>query len=392
MATPTTSLSTEEQQERVWNDLLAHNECPEEATASLSQASQGSLRKWPSYDHVIQDMADADYDHTLTCPFDVVKNQDGTSGCSKTISPHGAVCCAKLELFPLPDNYEGTPYTGLLQPGTISEHCILRLSSAMRPPNMEITSSWARPLLYACGEKLRNAKIFPVAALKVFRQDVRSGNLLFGGSKIGQRETDYFAHCMATSMTERMPRLVKPFVKKFWRYSDHPLSLGTSDFCTNQSDGSVTETEVNFPFAVILRPCTHRNSATASTPASSKDAFADSFDAFLDDTLMTPVGTCLFDVFACPDPLDVPDPSKLQRIGRITTTSKMIQSAPNDGLFFRHQKKEEDYDLRPLWRNALKAQVSLDAGKVKGTIGQLAGWKIFEEHINKETYENFEVE
>jgi hypothetical protein len=335
-------------------------------------------------------MSAADYNHTLSCPFDVVKSQAETSGCSKTICPHGAVCRAKLELFPLPDNYEGTPYTGLLQPGTVSEHCILRLSSAMRPPNMEITSSWARPLLYACGEKLRNAKIFPVAALKVFRQDVRSGNLLFGGSKIGQREADYFAHCMATSMTERMPRLVKPFVKKFWRYSDHPLSLGTSDFCTNQSDGSVTETEVNFPFAVILRPCTHRNSATASTPASSKDAFADSFDAFLDDTLMTPVGTCLFDVFACPDPLDVPDPSKLQRIGRITTTSKMIQSAPNDGLFFRHQKKEEDYDLRPSWREALKAQASLDGGKVKGTIGQLAGWKLFEEHINQETYENFE--
>jgi hypothetical protein len=401
MASPTMSLSTEEQQQRVWNDLLAHN-CPEEADANLSQATQESLRQWPTYDHVISEMSAADYNHTLTCPFDVVKSQAETSGCSKTICPHGAVCRAKLELFPLPDNYEGTPYTGLLQPGTVSEHCILRLSSAMRPPNMEITSSWARPLLYACGEKLRNAKIFPVAALKVFRQDVRSGNLLFGGSKIGQREADYFAHCMATSMTERMPRLVKPFVKKFWRYSDHPLSLGTSDFCTNQScDGSVPETEVNFPFAVILRPCTHRNSTatstasaeptrTSSSNSSSNDAFADSFDAFLDDALTTPAGTVLFDVFACPDPLNVPDPSKLQRIGRITTTSKMMQSAPNDGLFFRHQKKEEDYDLRPSWREALKAQVSLDAGKVKGTIGQLAGWKLFEEHINQETYENFE--
>jgi hypothetical protein len=158
------------------------------------------------------------------------------------------------------------------------------------------------------------------------------------------------------------------------------------------------ETEVSFPFAVILRPCTDRNNATTSTEStpttsnssSKNDAFADSFDAFLDDALTTPAGTVLFDVFACPDPLNVPDPSKLQRIGRITTTSKMIQSAPNDGLFFRHQKKEEDYDLRPLWREALKAQVSLDAGKVKGTIGQLAGWKLFEEHINQETYENFE--
>jgi hypothetical protein len=406
MATTATSLSTEEQQQRVWNELLAHNNYPEETTAS-PQASEG--RQWPTYDHLIADMADADYHHTLTCPYDVVKNQEETCGRSKTISPHGAVCRAKLELFPLPDNYAGSPYTGLLQPGTNSEHCILRLSSAMRPPNLEITSSWARTLLYASGEKLRNAKLFPTAALKVFRQDVQSGNLLFGGSKIGQREADYFAHCQASSMTERMPRLVKPFVKKFWRYSDHPLSLGTSEFCTHRNDGSATETEgdfqteVNFPFAVILRPCKNRNSTasstastTTTTPVSSSnstttDAFADSFDAFLDDVLSTPAGTVLFDVFACPDPFAVPDPSKLQRIGRITTTSEMIQSAPDDGLFFRHQKKEEDYDLRPSWREALKAQVSMDAGKVKGTIGQLAGWKLFEEHINKETYENFEM-
>ena len=51
-----------------------------------------------------------------------------------------------------------------------------------------------------------------------------SGNLLFGGSKVGQRESDYFSHCQCTSMTERMPRLIKPFVKKFWEYSDYPVS------------------------------------------------------------------------------------------------------------------------------------------------------------------------
>jgi len=416
--TMTASLPTAEQQQKVWSELLAHNNYPpqENAADSLNEAAAASSehpssssssqqREWPTYDHVMGDMADANYDHTLTCPFDIVKNLSATSGCSKTICSHGAVCCAKLELFARPaddddNNNRNAGYTGLLKAGTSAEHCILRLSSAMKPPNLEITSTWARALLYATGEKLRNAKLFPTAALKVFRsQGIRSGNLLFGGSKIGQREADYFAHCMCTTMTEQMPRGVKPFVRKFWRYSDYPLSLGTSDFCTHTVQGSQAET-VEFPFALILRPYANNQAATASsTAAGDTDTantgggggdFADSFDIFLDNVLSTPVGTVLFDVFACPDPNIVPYASKLQRIGRITTTSRMIQSAPDDGLFFRHQKKEEDYDLRPSWRQALKAQVTIDQGKTKGTIGRLAGWKLFEEHINQDTFDDFE--
>lgn len=425
MAT-TFSVSPQEQQKHVWHELLNHNNYSSESeaeqessddtaaatstaaasTSDDSQLQQKSLREWPSYDHVMGDMADADYNHTLTCPFDVVKNQAETSGCSKTICAHGAVCCAKLELFSLPDNYAGTIYTGLLEPASTSEHCILRLSSAMKPPNLEMKSTWARALLYATGEKLRNAKLFPTAALKVFRdKGVRSGNLLFGGSKIGQREADYFAHCMCTSMTEQMPRGVKPFVRKFWKYSDYPLSLGTSDFCTHKADGTTgtsssanttTTDQPEFPFALILRPrvatAVTAASPDANTPEPPDAALVDSFDAFLDGVLSTPVGTVLFDVFACPDPFAVPDPSKLQRIGRVTTTSKMIQSAPSDGLFFRHQKKEEDYALKPGWRQALKTQVTIDQGNTKGTIGRLAGWKLFEQHIKEESYEDFERE
>jgi len=104
-----------------------------------------------------------------------------------------------------------------------------------------------------------------------------------------------------------------------------------------------------------------------------------------------PVETQLFDVYTCPTPQDVADPSRLQRIGRIVTTSTFISSSPDDGLFFKHQAKEEDYALRPEWPKALQEPVtSLDGGKVKGTVGTLAGWKLFQQQIAKKKYVDFE--
>lgn len=265
----------------------------------------------------------------------------------------------------------------------------------MKPPSLGVQSKWGRAVLYATGEKIRRARLFPCAALKVFRRGAPSGNLLFGGSKVGQREHDFFAHCLCTSMTEQMPRAVKPFVRKFWTYSDYPLSLGVSDFCRPSSQGDDTvnaDADLSFPFAIILRPRmdgTHHGPSNDAT-GTNNGTFEDSFDEFLDRALHIPAGTVLYDVFACPEPQDVPDSSKLQRIGRISTTSAMIKSSAHDGLFFRHQRKEEDYALRPAWRDALKAQVTINQGQTTGTIGTLVGWKLFEQHIGDETYVDFE--
>lgn len=294
-------------------------------------------------------MAAADYTHTLTCPFDLLKHNDApsssssatttTPAASKSLCPHGVVCRVRMELFDFPEqsaDASNKAYTGLLSPGTTNEHCLLRLSSAMKPPNEAIRGGFARSLLYATGHKLRNAKLFPCAALKVFRDGRPSGNLLFGGSKLGQREVDYFAHCQSTSMTERMPRAIKPFVRKFWSYSAYPLSLGVSEFCSYNAAGEETSAEaLNFPFAVIIKPCISMAELAGSGDDDSADnAVQDAesaFDNFLDHVLKVPENTVLFEIFACADPHDVPDPSKLQRIGRLVTTSAMIPSVPNDG-------------------------------------------------------------
>ena len=113
------------------------------------------------------------------------------------------------------------------------------------------------------------------------------------------------------------------------------------------------------------------------------------FDKFLDDLEKIEPGTVLFDIYACPEPKDVPDPARLERIGRVVTVSALIPSPPNDNLFFRHQRKEADFALRPDWLSQTKMKCSV--GKEKGSIKKLAGWELFEANIGAGKYADFEA-
>jgi len=79
-------------------------------------------------------------------------------------------------------------------------------------------------------------------------------------------------------MTERMPYAIKPFVRKFWEYSDYPLSLGVSDFCQPIHNNEQEDEELNFPFAVILKPCIR------STPCEGDDDGENSGDEDEDES------------------------------------------------------------------------------------------------------------
>ena len=184
-------------------------------------------------------------------------------------------------------------------------------------------------------------------------------------------------------MTERVSRVIKPLIRKFWEYSDYPLSLGVSDFCSHTQDGrKVPVEQVEFPFALILMPVTKLD-INETEPGRT-------FHSYMKDLHSIPSGTHLYDLYACPNPESVSDASKLQRIGRVTTTSEMIPSRRDDGLFFRHQMKEEDYELRPHWKTAVQASCSPDGGKTIGTVAKLAGWELFESQIAKGTYLDLE--
>lgn len=417
---PSLSLSPHEKQNIIWNALLQQAQKAENADTTAT--STPTARHWPTYSTVWAEVANASYHEILTCPDDwhpgysrhptsindETADQTTFQQRRKTLCPHGVIGCVQMELFPFPSNQADdelhAPYTGLLTPGRTIETCILRLSSAIKPPQADLNNLWWGPIfLHAfAGPKLRHAKLFPTAALKVFRSlNQPSGNLLLGGCKVGQSEEDFFAHCLCNHMTERMPRTVQSLVQPFYRYSSCPLSLGLSDFCTDDptmfkktsaADSIETKGQINFPFALIFYPrysiassrsmtAPHQHSETASTPKS--------FDSFVEDLLAIPVGTVLYDMYACPDPKSVTDPTKLQRIGRIVTTSQMIRSTPDDGIFFRHQRKEDDYELRPDWQEqAIHTTVML--GKFRGTAASLAGWELFEAHIASGTYVDFE--
>ena len=146
----------------------------------------------------MDDIANADYTQVLECPHDITSksrndhpNQTGSNNLDgdkteKKFCAHGVVVCAKFELFSREHEKEDDvqDYTGLLRPGQSSDNCIIRLSTAMKPPLNE-TGSFGKFVLNAAGGKLKHAQLFPMAAIKNLRGNgTRSGNLLFAGPKI----------------------------------------------------------------------------------------------------------------------------------------------------------------------------------------------------------------
>jgi len=123
----------QEQQQRVWSAVCTHNTafCP-----------HSSKRTWPTYDVVLSDVANSDYNATLQCPHDVRRTTaDTPNSSSKALRPFGVAVSCQMQLFAAPHGV--TPYTGLLSPDSTLEHCIVRLSSAIKPPASEIKSRLA---------------------------------------------------------------------------------------------------------------------------------------------------------------------------------------------------------------------------------------------------------
>jgi len=380
--------SPEQQLQRVWESVLEQNRrteqelnCPSSNHASGITTTKSTLNvQWPTYDFLMKTVAVASYEDVLTCPFDTRSREQKKS--KKALSANGVLCQVKMVFFEAPTDVQ--PYTGLLAPGKSVEHCLLRLSSACKPPTNENVKTIAeRILTKASPQRMRDAKFIPLAGLKVFRSNnERSGNLLFGGSKIGQQEEDYFARSQCTHLTEKIPKLFLPIARNFFRYSDFPLSLGCSEFCSRDEVGN-KHSRINFPFAITLKPVYQQR----SPPGPEEDPFV----AFIEDALKIPVGTVLYDIYASVNPQVADDPTKLQRIGRLVTQSEIIISGPDDGVFFRHQKKEDDYDLRPHWKKGIEREIKMDDGQTKGTLRKLMGWKLVEQHIRTGQYRNFEA-
>jgi len=167
-------------------------------------------------------------------------------------------------------------------------------------------------------------------ALKAFRADSRSGNLLFGAAKTGQTVKNFFAHCVATNMTERMAMPLRPVINKFREFSDFPLSLGVSDFAAITGEGEeIQKEEVKFPWVLCLSPAAEL----------SGDVAGGGFEGFIEQIVSVKAGSHLYDIYACPQPQDAAAAGTLVKLGRIVTTTDFVPSS-SDGLFFKHQRKE----------------------------------------------------
>ncbi|CAB9516915.1 expressed unknown protein [Seminavis robusta] len=412
---PSSDLSPRDQQAHVWQSLMEHNlqhqfatkrvdgddGCPpglmHASTKSFTPSEDGSLdsgsemdslefspsaakpqqqeRSWPTYDQVSARVMTADYKDILTNPTDM-HNPNTT----KLFCPHGVVCQARLEFFDAPNGVQ--PYTGLLAPGTTADHCLVRLSSAVRPVDQGTKNPIAQAIARRTfGAKLCASNILPAAAIKLFRGNgVASGNILLLGSKVGQPERNFFQHALCTAVTEKIPAMTIPFLRRFSRYSDYPLSLGLSELCQYNAQGHATpDDQVNFPFALCLQPVVQIPALEDIANNSDSDR---PFDAFIDDIQQhVPAGTHLFDIYVAPTPESVGKSKQCQRIGRVMSTSSFLYSSPTDGLTFRHQSKEDDLALRRDWEERMHSTTVRCQDGTQGTVAKLTGWQIFEDHI-----------
>ena len=212
----TTIISPLEQSDIIWQHISHHNNTTTSSTTSTTSSTSSTTttsctmtRKqekkiWPHYKDIMDDITQTDYTQVLECPYDLVnksrdrykevnnnekQHNDQKKRLEKTFCAHGVIVKAKIELFKNSNednsyNERIKSYTGLLTPGHTIDNCIMRLSTAMKPPATE-SNMFGRFFLKATGGKLKHAKLFPMVALKVFRDNgIRSGNLLFAGSKI----------------------------------------------------------------------------------------------------------------------------------------------------------------------------------------------------------------
>jgi len=94
----------------------------------------------------------------------------------------------------------------------------------------------------------------PSAAIKLLRDEVPSGNLLFMDTFDGQESMDFFLPSLTTHPTPiRSETCRQTAQRKLSEASRFPFSVGSSDFASFDQDGNST-TELLFPYEVILEP------------------------------------------------------------------------------------------------------------------------------------------
>merc|ERR1719215_832861 len=178
-------------------------------------------------------------------------------------------------------------------------------------------------------------KIFPGFGIKFLRSGVRSADWV-SLRTIGDEGSWNFMESQFANHAAPQEALLK--LNKFQQASGCIDMVGLSDACTYDQDGHMFFYPV-FPFLFEWEP-----TGKVRFPDEKKTN-----DDMLRELSSILRGPDILEAFAYASPSDKKRGRKI-RLGMVTTTSECVQSLFGDlELFFRHQRMEEDFALRPDW-------------------------------------------
>ncbi len=217
-----------------------------------------------------------------------------------------------------------SPYTGLLAPGMVSEG-LLRMG-----PALEVTES---------------SGVVPGLGIKLFRDGVPSGNFvaLVTLNPLPDSSYNFFESEFSNHIPTADTALTKTLVVKFRQGSTCPNKVGLSDLTAFDSKGTKAEANL-FPFKLTMRP----NWQIENVPMNQEQ--------LMNKLTEVPVNAPLFDIFAYDSPYGIP-----HKIGSFVPNESCVMSKFGDNsLFIRHQRVEEDWQLRPEWLSQMDPREECD--------------------------------
>lgn len=191
---------------------------------------------------------------------------------------------------------------------------------------------------FSVGSPVQNdpLPVVPSLAVKMMRDGVDSANIFGMHGFEGASGMNFFKHCWSNNVpTFTSPALAPVFAKFGEATTSYGTANGLSNMARYTQDGQ-EEQQIVFPFEIRFEP-------TAEAQVS-----ADEATSYLDHVAMIPSGATLFKVYALDAPRELGGSEHL--IGNIVMRSSGTRSTWGDKkMFFRHQRKEDDFAFRPEW-------------------------------------------
>ena len=198
---------------------------------------------------------------------------------------------------------------------------------------------------------------FGSIGLKIFRDGCHSGNMVAMYSVDGQHSWNFFRYPLVTCVGEATAFKTKLLGKAFGLAGTFPGRVGMSDFASHgeKIDDTYGDT-TNFPFIVEYHPPDELSKRFGDEMSdemlqedNKKNDMAGHDHMKSEVTTLEP-GDTMFIVKGWIDPWIKDRNIEPVTIGKLILKTKFIESSYcDDHLFFKHQRYEEDFVLRPAW-------------------------------------------